>query len=576
MPAMGASSGSDLLIASGQEVRLLRNVAVGDVWLASGQSNMAWQMNLARFPERDIPEANYQEIRLFGVAPNPDVDWKGDVAGQWQPCTPDSVRNFSAVAYFFGRSLHLTEKVPIGLIDASLGGSGIQAWSPPSLVSRLPELENSLKALKERLQEESERNAEINRLRQERGLGVVADLGNRGELLGWQNPDISETDWTEAFLPQPYSRVPGLTVNGTVWFRRTIELPQSWSGKEAVLSLGPIDDSDVTYFNGFQVGATGESGTGGRLTKRTYKVPSNLVRPGINTIAVRVHDRGDEGGFVGVAGDMTLRSGQEALSVAGRWTYRVERGVPNLERTSGRFNRNSPSALWQGMIRPLTPLPLKGVIWYQGEGASRNPDIYGAVFPEMIKSWREAFQQPQLPFIYVQLPNFELKDDLAPQNAWALLREQQDKALLLPKTAGIVTIDVGEAFDIHPRDKTVIGERLAMAARAIAYPGSSPAGLSPRIESWSVTGRNALVTFSSAPGLRTAFGSGVTGFEVKGPNGEWSPAAAAISGNSVVVRGDSVTEILGVRYAWANNPTASLFTSTGLPVSPFQVEKQGS
>jgi sialate O-acetylesterase len=559
-----------MVITDGQTTRVLTNILVGDVWVCSGQSNMEWPLSATDNPQQAVSSARYDEIRLFEVTKNANVNWQGDVVGEWKICTPDSAREFSAVGYYFGRSIHLSQNTPVGLIDTTWGGTPAEAWTPSDALAAMPqtkELWNSYVAGLEALKSQ---NPEIQEAVRIRSQGPIPDKGNKGEAEGWHKP--GSAGWTKCSIPNAFSSIPGLNINGTVWFRRSFTVPASLAGQAATLSLGPIDDWDITYLNGEKTGATGAETPNFWMHPRRYAIPAGRLKAGENFIAVRVHDSGGAGGLTGGQQDLFIQAGSQKIPLSGAWEYKVEYRVLNLGSMAGPFNQNSPSALWAGMVKPLVPFGIKGAIWYQGESNVGRSDQYAALFPGMIRAWRRAWGLGEFPFLHVQLANFLERKKEPGDSQWALLREAQEAALKLNNTGSAVIIDIGDAEDIHPRNKKDVGERLAMSARTFAYKGE-PAGNSPRLRSWRTLGSTAIVTLTDSAGLRTTNGRPPIGFAVRGAEGPWFWAEAIIQGTDVVLSHPSVPLVKAVRYAWADNPEVNLVNGLDLPVSPFRTDR---
>jgi sialate O-acetylesterase len=563
---------------------VLKNILAGEVWVASGQSNMEWPLQNAAHGADEVARANYPEIHLFTVTKATALAPRDDVEGHWVICAPETAGAFSAVAYFFGRELHDKLKMPIGLIHTSWGGTPAEAWTSRETLTASAETRSMIEALD---------RAAVNNPTALRDYEAAAakweaehflqDPGNKGFDLGYARLDFDESGWQRMRLPQHWEAA-GLAIDGAVWFRKTVEVPATWAGKDLALGLGPIDDFDITYFNGAKVGAIGRETPNFYMTPRKYTIPGSLVHAGRNLIAVRVFDHYGEGGFGGTAAEMSLGlAGASSITLAGDWLYKVEMSVEPLKvdfstqpvAPLAAGNPNTPTVLYNAMLAPLTPYAIRGAIWYQGESNTGRARQYQSLFPAMIGNWRAAWGEGDFPFLFVQLANFQARQPEPGESNWAELREAQLMTLKAPATGMAVTIDIGEAGDIHPKNKQDVGHRLALAALAKTYAqGGEFSG--PLFESSAVEGSKVRLRFSHAEGLRTADGGPLKGFAVAGADGKFVWASATIDGRQVIVWSDAVARPVAVRYAWADNPEANLINQAGLPASPFRTDNPAS
>lgn len=496
----------------------VRDVLVGDVWICSGQSNMEWPVAASANAEAEIAAAGRPTMRLFTVPKSISATPRAQANGAWVACAPDTVRDFSAVGYFFGREMN---DVPIGLIDASWGGTLCEAWTSAIGLRAHPDFADAVERIKRA------------------PPAPAADPGTA-------DPDADVSAWKTLALPGHWERaLPDF--DGAVWFRRDVDLSAEWAGG-AVLTLGPIDDMDVTWINGVRVG-----GIEGWNVPRRYEIPGRVLREGRNAIVVRAVDTGGPGGFAGTAEQMALTRDGESFPLAGEWRYLPFRATPPVAVA----NPHAPTALYNGMIAPLVPFGIRGVIWYQGESNASRAAQYRTLFPAMIRDWRARWGQGDFPFLFVQLANFMAAKPEPSESAWAELREAQAMALSLPNTGMAVTIDIGDANDIHPRNKQDVGRRLAAAAR-----GES----GPIYKRMAIEGDAIRLWFDHGPLVGE-----VRGFAIAGEDGRFVWAKATIDGETVVVRG--VPSPRAVRYAWADNPEGcNLTNAAGLPASPFRTD----
>lgn len=567
-PIKASSKPAEMKLTSKQASVALKNILVGEVWICSGQSNMAWTLANSDGGKDELAHnASCQEIRLLQIPKTYAAEPQITIDAEWKECTAETVENFSAVAYFFGKELHRKLNVPIGLVNSSWGGSLVESWTP--LKSYHADPEKYAFELKHHADASKYTLEEVNAMREElENKTRLADPGNKGEARGWASPDADLSDWRDAEVPGYLEETYG-EADGAFWFRRDVEMPQSWSGKELTLRLGAVDDLDTTYFNGVKIGATGSEVPDWWAFQRVYKVPANLVRAGKNTIAVRVFDERYAGGLTGP--EIKLVNGEESIDLAGVWKSIIELKITPLPIPAGLYAHHTPSYLYNAMIAPLIPFAIRGVIWYQGESNERNAEKYADLFQLMIKAWRKEWNQGNFPFLFVQLANYMTrKHDPTVTPTWAKLRESQRSALTLPNTAMAVTIDIGDAMDIHPKNKKDVGLRLAYAALNMSFGLKDVVPSGPHFKSAEILNSGKVrLKFDFADGLNFKDGDSKENFKICGADKVFKWAEAKIEGNDVIVWNYSVKSPICVRYAWNNNPTANLYNAAGLPASPF-------
>ena len=583
-PLEANATPGDLLLSSKikNQKSEIKNVLVGEVWLCSGQSNMQWGVGASRDAPQEIAQAKYPSIRLFTVACQTAAKPQQDCVGSWRVCSPESVPAFTAVGYFFGRKLHKELKGPIGLIGSSWGGTVAEAWtSAGTLREKLPEFAPGLDRLAGNDAEEQkavktyeQRNAEF----QAQCKKMYALEDDHATAAKYADPKFDDSAWKTTKLPGNWEAGPLPAVDGIVWYRKSLELPKGWAGKEIILRPGPIDEVDVTWFNGVEVGARGRSRTrevGFWNIPREYRVPGKLVRGGANVVAIRVSDLVGQGGPWGQPADTMfaeLADGSDAtkVSLAGEWRIWPEFVAP--PRPHNPQTPNRPSVLYNAMIQPLVPFGVRGAIWYQGESNAGRPVQYRTLLPALIGDWRRAWQTDDFPFLIVQLANFMAPADLPQESSWAALREAQLKTLAVPKTGLAVIIDIGEAKDIHPRNKQDVGLRLALWALRDTYSKEMTCS-GPLYESMKVEGNRVRLRFAHLGGGLVAEGGPLKRFAIAGEDRKFVWAEATIDGGTVVVSSPAVPKPVAVRYAWANNPEGcNLYNAAGLPASPFRTD----
>lgn len=571
LPALKAGGPHDMKIKAGNEITL-NNILVGDVWVCSGQSNMELAMEVLKdkYPG-EIANSDNNSIRQFEVpdkyyfdAPKNDLE-----AGTWVSANPKTVSNFTAVGYFFAKELYQKYHVPIGLINASLGGSPVQSWMSEDTLKAFPEDFATLQKFKDPAyvkqvedKDKAASDAWYGRINHE-------DKGLTPGEKPWFDPTCDTSQWATMNVPGHWADGPLGSVKGVVWFRKDINVPASMAGKPARLWLGRIVDSDETYLNGKKVGTTGYE-----WPARKYDIPADLLKEGKNTIVVRVINSAGwaRGGFVTEKPYELIGQGQ-TIDLKGPWQYQL--GAVSDPIQPKTFIQWQPVGLFNGEIAPLLNYSIKGVIWYQGEANTKNPPAYQKLFPTMIADWRQKWNQSDFPFLYVQLTSFMAAKDQPSESGWAELRESQLKCLSVPNTAMVVTTDIGEAADIHPLNKLDIGKRLALAAENLAYGEKNVVYSGPIYKSMTTDGNKIILTFTDADGGLVAKGCGEPKyFAIAGPDKKFVWAKAEIEGDKVIVWSDDVPNPVAVRYAWADNPEgANLYNKAGLPASPFRTDE---
>ncbi len=562
LPPMKAGGPHLLRVSSRKDFILINDILIGDLWVCSGQSNMEWTVGNSNEAEMEISQAKDSQIRHFKV-PHSWAKSPQDtlVGGEWTVCNADNVGSFTAVGYFFARELRKHVDVPIGLINTSWGGSRLEPWMHPSSLSGndLPDLDALEKAAKEK---------SAKQLRDiEAKVGKLPTV-DKGIENGWHKQMYSDQDWLDMELPALWETAGFEGVDGVVWYRKTIVLSEAAAKAGIELGLGKIDDSDWTYVNGTEVG----SNVGAHAKDRVYKVAPSLLKPGKNTIAIRVEDTGGGGGVYGDPELMYLISSEGRTSLAGDWKMKV--GEAKFNADAGFRVHHTPTLLYNIMIHPLLKLPIKGALWYQGESNANEKGafVYRDLFAKMITDWRQRWGVGDFPFLFVQLANFMAPVEAPSESNWAVLRESQSATLSVPNTAQAVITDIGEANDIHPRNKQDVGLRLSLAARKLAY-NQDVVYSGPAYKDMKKEGNKIVLSFDHVGGGLMAedkYGY-LKGFAIAGADKQFVWAKAEIRGNQIVVWNEGISDPKVVRYAWANNPDdANLYNKEGLPASPFR------
>jgi sialate O-acetylesterase len=554
----------------GKNLITLEDILVGDVWVCSGQSNMEWPVYNSNNAEEEIPNASYPEIRLFDVPHNVQLMPVDDLpSGEWTRCTPETIYNFSAVGYFFGRYLHLELGVPIGLISSNWGGTNVETWTSREMSVTDPVMKAGVESIDGMNVEALAANLEKERRELLASLGELGSGTVDGEPV-WAHVNINLNGWKEMKVPGLWEQkgLPG--VDGVIWFRKTVTLTKQQAESNALLSLGAIDDSDWTWINGVEVGNLHNQYDKARI----YRLQPGILKEGENVIAVKVEDTGGGGGFWGKPEEIFLQLGDESLPLSGDWLFRVSSEGFKLDAQSAVDPNSKPTLLFNGMIHPLLNYRVLGAIWYQGESNAGQAYRYRTLFPNLIIDWRNHWENQELGFYFVQLANYMQPKPQPGESEWAELREAQWMTLSLPKTGMAVTIDIGQANDIHPRNKQDVGKRLALAALHDTY-GKKVVYSGPAYQSMKVEGNKVILTMDpmgSGLLVRDKYGY-VKGFAIAGEDRVFQWARGMQQGNTLVLLSDQVKQPVAVRYGWADNPDdVNLYNAEGLPASPFRTD----
>jgi sialate O-acetylesterase len=566
----GASVDQKLTVTCDDATRVFNDVAIGDVWLCSGQSNMEWRLNQTRKPGqteedfmKELGPTDIPGVRLFtvqnAIAPAP----KSDVAGTWARSDQSAALGFSACGFLFGRKIHQEVGVPVGLIASDWGGTVCESWTSRGALEKHGQFEAGLTAV---AQLASGQNAAERA--QKKALATWWKQLD-GDLQ-WTSDRFDASGWDELTTPGIWESKQIGAFDGVVLMRHKFDVPAAWAGKDLTLELGPVDDMDTTWFNGEKVG--GMERPGFWNVPRRYVVPGRLVKAGKNIIGVRCIDTGGGGGFVGGKDAMRLRRNDDdtqPISLAGTWQCQKTKSMSELPPmpASTRFGPNQPTALYNGMIAPLVPFGLKGFLWYQGESNRTRGFQYRTLFPAMISDWREKFGQGDLPFYFVQIAPYNYGGG---SGQAAELREAQMMTLSLKNTGMAVTMDIGNPRDIHPKNKRDVGDRLARWALAKDY-GKDVAYSGPAYAGMEVEGNTIRLRFQHAAGL-TARGGAPSHFQVAGADGKFVAATAKIDGESILVSSPAISSPAAVRYAWGAADEPNLFNGAGLPASSFRTD----
>jgi sialate O-acetylesterase len=559
----------------GPQKLAIKDVLVGDVWICSGQSNMEWPVSASNNPEAEIKAAVYPRIRLFTVpkliAGEPQVTL--DANAKWQTCTAETIPGFTAVGYFFGRELHKSLDYPIGLINSSWGGTIAEAWTSAEALQTMEDFKADVETTR---QQYAAAKAGTDSFDQQMAAWWGANDQGLKDGANWAAADASEEGWEKMALPTLWESANLKDFDGIVWFRRAFEVPAELAGKTAKLELGAIDDRDDTYLNGARIG-----GLDVYNAPRSFPIEAGKLQAGKNVVAVRVLDTGGGGGLYGPAEAMRLVvpvqegvAAEVVIPLTGEWAFKPSNPLASLTPVPQRLggNPNVVTVLYNGMIAPLVPYGIKGAIWYQGESNAGRDKQYRTLLPTLINDWKTRFGAADYSFHIVQLANFMEVQSTPVQPGWAELREAQALTAKNDAKVGLAVItDIGDAADIHPRNKQDVGKRLALQALSISYGRGEIVAAGPEFTEMVIADGKATLKFANAGGLK-ANGGELKGFAIAGADKNFVWAKAEIAGETVVVSAPEVPMPVAVRYNWANNPIGNLFNAANLPAAPFRTD----
>ena len=541
----------------------INDIYFGDVWIASGQSNMSFEMQkVAKHYKSELKNSTNNKIRQFLIpkTPNfkaPQQDLK---LGNWISANPKTVGGFSAVAYFFAKKQFEKHKIPIGIINSSLGGSPAQAWISEDALKPFSNYFNETQLLKN---DSYIKNIEVKNSNDIKSWEIETNANDLGLQEKWKSISYDDTSWKSIPLPSFWGKQIGYK-QGVVWFRKHIYLDKVSNSKNIELNLGRISDADSVFVNGKFIGKTNH-----KYAIRNYNISKDILKKGDNTIAIRVFSYRFNGGFI-KGNPMNLSIGKKIIPLNNEWKFKLGAQTKQLDQPV-QLNWK-PTGLYNAMIAPLLKYAIKGVIWYQGEGNTRDAKEYRTLFPTLIKNWRKDFNQGDFPFIFVQLANYLKPDNTPSKSGWAMLREAQSQTLKLPKTGMAVIIDIGEENDIHPRNKKDVGYRLSYEAERILtcseeYPKS------PTFKKKRVKGNKIILTFSNEKYLQVKGQDSLKHFAIAGANKKFVWAKAVIKDRKIVVWSSEISNPVAVRYAWGNNPKGvNLYSKNHIPISPFRTD----
>lgn len=571
LPPRPAGGPYVLTVASSGRTLRRADILVGDVYLCSGQSNMEFAVHASTNAMGATYGAANDRLRYLNIQKNsaatPQDELKGPVG--WTTLSPQTVGDASAVCYYMARSLQASYKIPVGFVNASWGGTTIQGWIGAESLGTLNEYKAGIAAVAQYGADP----AAAMRAEDARGEAWwrAHDVATAEQRV-WAAKDFDDNAWPSVAPSGSWkdSGLPGFKdFDGVAWYRTSVDLTAAQARAANALHLGPVDTYDTTWVNGVRVGGASMS-----WAWRDYAVPAGVFRPGRNVIAMRVLSGGQGGGLSGQPRDRAIGTA-DGRSIPLPATWKIHRGsaLKGLSVPPAPWDvPTSLTTLYNGMIAPLVGYKFKLVAWYQGEANADDAHEYRTLLPLLIRDWRQRFEQPALPFLIAQLPSFGSTEKTPGQSSWAELRDAQAEVVgHTPHTGLAVTLDVGDRFDIHPTQKTVVGERLARAARAVVYGEKTPAG-SPSAVSATRSGNDIVIAFrDTGGGLVTYSSDRAIGFEVCA-GAACRYADARVAGDTVILPGAGTSDVTQVRYAWSDAPFVNLFGNDDLPVATFELD----
>jgi sialate O-acetylesterase len=569
-----------VVVAGKGRTKTIENVLFGDVWLCSGQSNMNWPVRLAINGDEEVKKAKYPEIRSFTVGFYPSlVPMKLPPIARWEVCTPELARNFTAVGYFFAREIHTRKKIPIGIIHSSAGATAAEAWTSGRALRKLMpfDFREPLAEVEKTVAAGSPDHDFFTTL--EKWAATVDPASAKRKYVA--DMDLDTKDWLDVTVPKPWQEAGFKDFQGLVWFRRTIDLPESWRGKDLSLHLSTIKDADVVWFNGTLIGSKQIPGS-----NRTYRIDGRLVKPGKNLLVVAILGKALQAGFCSSPPNMLIlpvtNPGIQRVPLGGTWKAKPAVKLADLPRpipTPLVGHYKTITGLANGMIAPLAPYAIKGALWYQGESNGPFWLQYRRLLPTLIADWREQFGVGDFPFLIVSLANLGTPQTKPIEPGWAEIRESQWRTVRRVANTGLaMTVDIGDAKDIHPRNKQEVGRRLALVARHLVYGEKDLVYSGPEFTEMMIElpKGNTIRLYFKHVGCGLTIKPGdtkLTGFAVAGTDKRFVWADARIEKNTIVISSPEVALPKYVRYGWAWNPIGNLFNKEGLPAITFRTDE---
>jgi sialate O-acetylesterase len=571
LPPAKAGATGDMIVSTKDQSITIKDILYGDVWLCSGQSNMEFDMSrvIRKYPE-EIANSTNPNIRQFLVKRVYSFTVKDDVDGKWISANPNTVLQFSAVAYFMAKQLYDKYKVPIGILHSSWGGTPAEAWVSENGLAAFPNYLDKLHFYQDPTNVKAVQLKDRTITDKWYSDAHTGDQGLSADgSASWAAPSVDFSNWDHLQVPGFWKEqnLHGLT--GVAWYKKEIQITPAMAGRDADLELGFLDDNDSTYFNGIKVGSVSS-----KYLQRVYHITGTMIKEGSNVITVRLTNTDGNGGFI-IDKKYRLYNATNTVDLTGDWQIKAGVSVPALP--VSKFTRlyYQPASLYSTMIAPIVNYTIKGAAWYQGEANTNRAKEYRTLLPAMINDWRSRWGQGDFSFLIVQLANYLPVKPQPSESEWAELREaQQFISKTVPNTGLAVIIDIGETNDVHPLNKKDVGARLAFNAEKLAYHEKNIVYSGPVYKSMKVDGNQIILNFDHVGGgLTTADGQDLKQFAIAGADHQFVWAKAWISGNQIIVSSDQVKVPVVVRYAWADNPAGcNLINKEKLPASPFRTD----
>jgi sialate O-acetylesterase len=565
LPEFKAGGPFNLKITGNSDSIIFKNVLIGDVWFASGQSNMehpvkGWEWiphsEIENY-EEELQGIRYPEIRLFEVPKYPSpVELDDLTGGEWQTASPESVAGFSSIGWFFAKKLNKDLNIPIGIIHSSWGGTAIKTWLDRESLEVFKDSIN-LPAIPQNFDQTEWKEiavSSIEKHRIRRNQISYPEKGLKEIITGF---GYNDSNWQQVNFPNENNNF-----ENVVWFRKIITIPKDNVNETLHLSLGFLNRQSQIFLNEIELGYF-------QYPKPVnIKIPDKILRPGENVLTIRIAQPfggaqifGDKESFY-----ISNSKGSFYLNIADEW--KANASLELVHEVEVSF-QNNPAYLYNGMVAPIIPYGIKGFIWYQGESDTGRPFLYEKLFSQLITGWRQRWDLGSLPFVFIQTSNIELSHHFEKNDdSWCLLREAQKKALLLPNTGMVVSIDIGDPYDVHPKNKKEFARRLALQAEEKVY-GKNVISDGPVAQSYTIEGNTIIVQFNTKGKLKANTKDILNQFEMEGVDGNYYPAIGDIKGNKIFITSAYVKTPLSARYAWKNNPKFILFNKDKLPASQF-------